>query len=346
MQINEKILCAEVNLFQEKIIEYYEKYKSQMSVRQQKLYVRYLIDGYYDLPANITLDKLLRIMVTAFDQMECDCNEERGFKDFYECFTNLMKEWYNLHPHGRKDNEQNHCSWLLSCLDSPSEEDFRKRIIDITREFLATGFLSEKEYDASIPDITPKQILSTSRKFEKIFVCNDEILRIEHDCNLGRYLIWTLPKFEKKYVLAILSYLHLSDLAFSAYTSSLGYPYYVSQLPENLQPFILDTASFSLWARAMNTSLRTYIGTRYDLYDILWYLARLVRFTTPDISRENCSRLFSAMCPALFGGDSRQLYNAMRKGLGSITSPDEYDNLPEGHSMRIEITELKKCLQK
>lgn len=304
------------------LVKFYKEYKNEMSERQQSLYRNTLLDSFPHWRQDTTVAKELKRLRDTFDQMECPCEDEKLFKEFYKVYARILFNWFALYENGKAHFDNIHRQWITeTCLGKVTELEFRQHIDELNSEIIDAGLLNDHNRD-------------------KMCVHQESVYSLAHDCMLGRHLIWSIDPFTPENVSKILGYFYLSKLTFESYLNTLEYPRYISQLPDDIALMIKDKARYTKWADAMNGPMQKYIGSDLKLWDEVGFVAKLEGFIDQELSRENIARLFSAICPSL----GPNLYSQMKKGNGFILKIEKYDTLKNENELRTKCEKLRNML--
>lgn len=314
----------DVKRWHEVLIDFFEKFKDQMSERQQKVYKHYLIDNYDIVPSSITYEDELDNLRETFDKMECACHDEKSFKGFYNMFTCLVQEWFRMYPQGEYKYLRMHQAWMHDCLNSPKENELLDRVASLKKEL----------YDRALID---------ARNMEKITEPGDIVGRLEHKCMLARHMIWSLNPYNAETVSALIGFFYLCEMAQNAYAETFDYPIYIDQLPASLHALVADKDKFTRWAHAINGPIRKLVGDKYELWDNVCFYARVDGFMPAKLSRQNAATLLFAMCPKIGTESADLLYYLMAKG-PKTRKVEDYDELPEDSELKKFCKTLLKFL--
>lgn len=314
----------EVRKWHEILVSFFEKYKDQMSIRQQKVYQHYLIDNYEIIPSSSTCEDELRDLRDTFDKMECACHDEKDFKGFYSMFTSLIKEWFKMYPQGEYKYLRLHQEWMHNCLNSPKENELLDRIASLKKELYDKGIIDE-------------------RNMMKITEENDVMGKLIHSCMLARHMIWSLCPYNAETVSSLVGFFYLCEMAQNAYAGTFNYPIYIEQIDESLHAHIADKEKFTRWSHAINGPIRKLIGDKYEMWDNVSFFARVDGFMPAKLSRQNAANLLFAMCPEIGTESAQVLYTAMTRGEKS-RKVEDFDTLKDTNELRIFCKTLQNFL--
>lgn len=294
--------------------DFFEKYKNQMSERQQKVYQHYLIDNYDIIPPNSTFEDVLRDLRDAFCKMEYSSNDEKDFKDFYNIFTLLIQEWFHMYPQGKYKYNLLHQEWMHNRLHIPKENEMLERVATLKKEL----------YDKEIID---------ARNMEKITEEGDVVGRLEHKCVLARHMIWSLNPYNAETVSALVGFFYLCEMAQKAYADTFNYPIYFGQLDTSMQSLVADKDKFTRWAHAINGPIRKLVGDKYEMWDNVCFYARVDGFMPAKLSRQNAANLLFAICPNIGTDSAQALYTSMTRGDKS-RKVEDFDTLKDNNELK------------
>lgn len=315
----------DVQKWHEVLIDFFEKFKDQMSERQQKVYKHYLIENYDIVPSSITYEDELDNLRDTFDKMECACHDEKTFKDFYDMFTCLVQEWFRMYPQGEYKYLRMHQAWMHDCLNSPKENELLDRVASLKKEL----------YDRALID---------ARNMEKITEAGDIVGRLEHKCMLARHMIWSLNPYNAETVSALVGFFYLCEMAQNAYAETFDYPIYIDQIDASLHALVADKDKFTRWAHAINGPILEYVGDDKVKWDIVWLFLRYNGFIVQNASRENAAKLLFAICPKIGTENAESLYNNMKRGNGNLVRKDKSYDFSDTPSLKKEMKILENLV--
>lgn len=315
----------EVRKWHEILKSFFDKYKDQMSYRQQKVYQHYLIDNYDIIPSSSTCEDDLRDLRDTFDKMECACHDEKDFKGFYSMYTSLIKEWFKMYPQGEYKYLRLHQEWMHNCLNSPKENELLERIASLKKELYDKGIIDE-------------------RNMMKITEEGDVMGKLIHSCMLARHMIWSMKPYNAETVSSLVGFFYLCEMAQNAYAGTFNYPIYIEQIDESLHAHIADKEKFTRWAHAINGPILEYVGDDKVKWDIVWLFLRHNGFLVPKTSRENAAKLFFEMCPKIGVDNADSLYGIMKYGNGNLVRKDKVFDFSDSPSLKKEMKVLENLV--